>query len=320
MNAGCRQGLVALLCLAVALGGDAGAASRTAGGVPSRTPAGGPFGDAVAEIQWLRVKGVLEDATVSGRDRVRCIGEYLAWYTGDNLRRERAQEIKGSLQEAFPQSGHAAGVVWLYSKPAGVWFSRTETTVGQFWECSHYGDCSTLHVSTTDTDCSWDQMGRHMDYPVNCVEWFGASDFCKWVGGRLPTEAEWYAEASDSGRRDYSWGNEEPHCDRTVWRRDLRNPAGCGRDSPWPVCSKPAGFSVSGLCDLSGNVSEWTSGWYEVDKYRAYLGGNWMRYLPSDMEVDTRAWWPPDGRSGQLGFRCVREPACFGAGGSFVGD
>lgn len=33
---------------------------------------------------------------------------------------------------------------------------------------------------------------------------------------------------------------------------------GCGRKSTWPVWSKAAGHSAQGLCDLAGNVHEWT--------------------------------------------------------------
>ncbi len=303
--------LVAVLCF---WSYNAGRAAQTS----SPDVPGPVFGEAVAQIHWQRLKGVLADATVRGRDRGRCVDEYLQWYGESGSVREEAEQIATRLETAFRGPGEAVGVEWVYSKPAGIWFSKTETTVGQFWECSHYGDCSTLHVTTIGEECTWDQRGEKMDYPVNCIEWHGAADFCEWVGGRLPTEEEWYAEASNRGRRHYPWGNDDLDCDHTVWRHDFRSPRGCGRDSPWPVCSKPAGRSVSGLCDLAGNLSEWTSSWCEVGEHRAYRGGNWKRHAPNDMKVAVRGWFPPDGRTEQVGFRCVREPVCFGTEGRFV--
>ncbi|MBW2701239.1 MAG: SUMF1/EgtB/PvdO family nonheme iron enzyme [Deltaproteobacteria bacterium] len=70
------------------------------------------------------------------------------------------------------------------------------------------------------------------------------------AGGRLPTEKEWEAEASNNGSRKYPWGDEKVSCERAVMREEGVD--GCGRDLTWPVCSKTLGNSVSGLCDMSG--------------------------------------------------------------------
>lgn len=94
---------------------------------------------------------------------------------------------------------------------------------------------------------------------MNCVNWLGAKQFCEWVGGRLPTEKEWQEEATDNGSRRYPWGDDDLTCDRCV-RDEGGN--GCGNDHTWPECSKTHGNSVSGLCDMAGNVEEWTSSQY----------------------------------------------------------
>jgi len=43
---------------------------------------------------------------------------------------------------------------------------------------------------------------------------------------------------------------------------------GCGKNGTWPVCSKPAGNTAQGLCDMAGNVAQWVQ-----DKfYNTYNG------------------------------------------------
>ena len=109
--------------------------------------------------------------------------------------------------------------------------------------------------------CNWNQSGRG-DHPINCVSWNQARTFATWLGARLPTEAEWeYAARSGGENREYPWGDEEATCERAVVYERYQNPKdgnrGCGRDSTWAVCSKSAGNTEQGLCDMAGNVWEW---------------------------------------------------------------
>jgi formylglycine-generating enzyme required for sulfatase activity len=193
-------------------------------------------------------------------------------------------------------------IKWVYSNPAGLYFTKSEVTLAQYKACVAAGVCkSDNHGTKSDNKyCNWG-YGDRGDHPMNCVKWYGADEFCRWVGGRLPTEDEWYAEASANKTREYPWGNEQATCNYAVMDQGGN---GCGRGSTWLVCSKPAGNSVSGLCDMSGNVWEWTS--TQEGSARVLRGGSWGNDDPDYLRASGRVWYNPDYRYYYFGFRCVR--------------
>lgn len=205
-----------------------------------------------------------------------------------------------------------AGIIWLPSKPAGVSFTKSEVTVGQFRVCVKAGTCRRVSYADRNRDptCNWghDGRGRH---PMNCVTWQGAVDFCRWVGGRLPTEKEWHAEASNNNTRMHPWGVTRASCARAIMAdADTRGSGGetdgCGEGRTWPVCSKPAGKSVSGLCDMVGSVWEWTS--TAEGKKRIVRGGGWGEdESRATLDSSARFADPPGGVFGLNGFRCARS-------------
>ena len=212
------------------------------------------------------------------------------------------------------------GLQWVFSARARVEFSKSEVTVAQYRACVQAGHCSMEKGMTEDAPCNLGHAdrGRH---PVNCVNWKQASDFCSWVGGRLPTDWQWEAEAIAHDNRKNPWGGEAVSCERAVMNQ---GGLGCGRGSTWPVCSKPAGNSVSGLCDMSGNVWEWTSSrqiegtgtpiWNkEGQKHptfdrRAVRGGSWASEDSLELSSSGRSGYKESTRYFLIGFRCVRSP------------
>jgi formylglycine-generating enzyme required for sulfatase activity len=135
---------------------------------------------------------------------------------------------------------------------------RTEITVRQYGECVTAGSCT---EPDTGVRANWNDPG-YEDHPVNYIDWQQAVDFCTWAGGRLPSEAEWeYAARSGGQDITYPWGDAPANCTYAVMNVEGSG-FGCLTDRTWPVCSKPAGNTTQGLCDMAGNVWEWVQDWY----------------------------------------------------------
>jgi len=165
--------------------------------------------------------------------------------------------------------------------------------------------------------------------PVACVVWEQARAFAGWVGGgaRLCTEAEWEYAARSGGRRSFPWGEEAPTCERAVVDEVSLDAWGCGRSGPWPACSKSAGHSEQGVCDLSGNVWEWVEDWYhgsydgapsdgsarsdpgpEAEDLRVIRGGGWASgHVPGELRAADRMWAKPARGLDETGFRLCRD-------------
>jgi hypothetical protein len=88
------------------------------------------------------------------------------------------------------------------------------------------------------------------NHPVNCVNWYGATAYCNYYGWRLPTEWEWQAVADYTGSFIYG-------CGETI------NTSMANYDaSTHPYGTTAVGdFGTYGygMCDMAGNVQEWTS-------------------------------------------------------------
>ena len=196
--------------------------------------------------------------------------------------------------------------------------SRTHVTVFQYAECVKAGKCTVPYISD---GCNWGVAGRET-HPVNCVSWTQAKQYAKFKGARLPSESEWeYAATSGGKNQKYPWGNEDATCDLAVMA--LNNVDGCGKMTTLPVCSKPAGNTAQGLCDMAGNVWQWMQDKYQ-DSYsgvpadgsafegaahnsRVLRGGAFDTDGPVGLRADYRSEYPEPVVRPFIGFRLARS-------------
>lgn len=146
---------------------------------------------------------------------------------------------------------------------------------------------------------SWNEQLLYPNRPVVDVSWYEAAAYGAWAGGRLPTEAEWERAAHGTEARKYPWGNEPPDPSRANYRDTRIN-------APTPVGLFPRGATPEGICDMAGNVWEWTADWYMPDFTPAVRGGSSSTVRGLDAALF--ATNPPWDRNFVTGFRCARDP------------
>jgi formylglycine-generating enzyme required for sulfatase activity len=211
----------------------------------------------------------------------------------------------------------------------------TEVTVADYRACVDRGECTPAFTTVFGPDippadvplwsrsCNADLPGRDR-YPVNCVDWTQARDYCEAVGKRLPNAEEWeWAAAGGEEARRYPWGGEGPGskllnaCDALCLDRLRLH----GRPRPTlhygedgfadtaPVGSFPAGAGRWGHLDLAGNVWEFTATpWDGHERLRVIRGGGWAQSDRERIATTYRAGYLTDARGSAVGFRCAADP------------
>lgn len=153
-------------------------------------------------------------------------------------------------------------------------------------------------------------------HPVVGVTWYGALAYAKWIGKRLPSEAEWEIAAA---------GGVEEAIYPTGMNIERSQANFFSSDTTAVMSYFPNNY---GIYDMAGNVYEWCQDWYDYHYYdmsvqepnnpkgplqgvyRVLRGGCW-KSLKEDLRCAHRHRNNPGVMNGTYGFRCVAdvEPA-----------
>lgn len=135
------------------------------------------------------------------------------------------------------------------------------------------------------TEGKWVPVEGFEKNPVINVSWYGAMEFAAYVGGTVPTEAQWEYACRAGTKTPFNtgnfMGNREANYD---WTHPYNSDVNMELKSPGrtlPVGSFPA--NAFGLCDIHGNVWEWTKDFharYPTDDQVNYSGPEEVNVMP----------------------------------------
>jgi iron(II)-dependent oxidoreductase len=151
--------------------------------------------------------------------------------------------------------------------------------------------------------------------PVVGICWYEAAAYARWIGQRLPNEAEWQmaanwrvAGSSKSYQRAYPWGEAMDHERCNIWVS--------GRGEPVDVDEYPDGGAPNDVRQLIGNVWEWTDSDFEIRDQKGeqiltdfptktIRGGAFDTFFESQASSEFRTGQNPLARKHNIGFRCA---------------
>ena len=186
---------------------------------------------------------------------------------------------------------------------------------------------------TPESTCSFSAAPRgREDFALSCVTWVTSRAYCMFMGGDLPTEAQWeYAatSASRTGKATFPWGDDPPDCARAVYGRLALAglPGGCEKEAGsgpravrvLGVPVTPGDRSATGIQGLGGGVAEWmrdSPSPYDAACFRGFdptcsdpassarviRGGAWAS---TAINVRSAARLSSSKATSFIGFRCV---------------
>ena len=195
------------------------------------------------------------------------------------------------------------------------WIDKFEVSNAQYARCVAAGVCSEQLYPGSNSGRDYYGNPDYNNYPVINVTWEHAQTYCEWVGGNLPTEAQWEKASRGTDGRSYPWGEESPTCQLANF--NVGNDNICVGDTNI-VTAHESGASPYGALNLAGNVWEWVYDWYGPYKEgetrnplelstgftKVFRGGSWEDNN-GDIRSANRSDVSPSNVDGRIGFRCV---------------
>ena len=199
------------------------------------------------------------------------------------------------------------------------WIYSTKVTNQQYALCVQAGKCSSPDPLNNTVYGDY----RYINHPVTGVNHGQAAEYCTFVHGRLPSEAEWEKTARGPEGNLFPWGDEAPVCSFLNYKFCM------GKTTA--INDYPNGISYYGAFDMSGNAREWAADWYspayysespvedplgpELGEKRSVRGSSYQDSADPSISAHRFSLLPTENLS-DLGFRCVVEdptyfaPAC----------
>ncbi|HET6847072.1 MAG TPA: formylglycine-generating enzyme family protein [Anaerolineales bacterium] len=208
-------------------------------------------------------------------------------------------------------------------KLGAFWIDQTEVSNRQYQGCELAGRCDPPAEPRSHYRPSYYGTLEYAEYPVIFVTRPQAGAYCEWVGGRLPTEAEWEYAARGPNATIFPWGDAFDgtrlnYCDLKCDAGPHDATVDDGYADTAPVGSFPSGASWIGALDMAGNVREWVADWYGAYSSDGQTGpagpatgdlvvprgGSWIDN-PSIVRSANRGGNTLDYYRDYYGFRCV---------------
>lgn len=194
------------------------------------------------------------------------------------------------------------------------YMDKYEVTVGAYSACVAAEVCSEPTSVDSQTRKNYYSTAYHA-FPVVNVTWQDADNYCRFVGKRLPTEAEWERAAMGlDGYRRYPWGDLPP---RPYQANTTKVPGDTEIGNGYPAGNSP--FKIANMID---NVAEWVADWYAPGFYssgvsenpsgpsegseKVIRGGSFASDLVAE-HLTNRYHADPTSSSPMLGFRCAMD-------------
>ncbi|MFQ5420430.1 MAG: SUMF1/EgtB/PvdO family nonheme iron enzyme, partial [Anaerolineae bacterium] len=194
---------------------------------------------------------------------------------------------------------------------SSFFIDQYEVSNAQYRVCVQAGNCSN-GFSNSSTRVGYRDDAQFDNYPVLGVTWNQADAYCRSLGRRLPTEAEWEYAAGGPTNFTWPWGNEFDSALLAANSPDAQ-----------PVDSFPEGISPFGVFNMAGNVGEWVQDSYDADFYAdapaenpvnasasstaVFRGGSFANTDGDFFTTSRRYAKPRNQTDGDLGFRCAAD-------------